>query len=299
MQPSKSLPYILFVLLTLVWGSSFILMKKGLVTFSGTQIGALRIVFATLFTSLIGYKHFKTFKRADLGPLMVVGLFGNAIPYMLFPIAVSHIDSSIVGITNSLTPLFTILIGIWMFKSPIKPIQFLGVLIGFAGAFFLIQPKGDVDWSATWPYAAISILATLCYGISINTIKAKLSHLNSVAITLHSLLIAAVPCVIYLTLDPHFGEALQRETALQSLGFISILGIVGSSLAIIAFNYLIKTASSIFAASITYMVPIVAMGWGALDGELIDARHFIGIIAILIGVYLVNYKGPKIKKVTS
>lgn len=286
------LKWVIFVALALTWGSSFILMKRGLETFNFWYIGTLRIGFAALFTLTFAWKYIKTLQRKDILNLSLVGLFGNGIPYFLFPMAVAHISSATVGILNSLVPLFTMLVGLFFFNARIRWYNAIGIVLGFAGAAWLIAPNAnfagnqDLYWGI-WP-----IIATVQYAISINIIGSKLQHLNSYAITMLSLFFVGVPALIWLAFSdlPHILATAPKGWS--SLGYIAILGIVGSSLAIVLFNQLIKMTSGIFASSITYCVPIVAMGWGLVDGETLGINHLFGIMGILAGVYLVNKKKP-------
>lgn len=288
MQFLKSnVAWFIFIGLALVWGSSFILMKRGVETFTPYEVGALRLAFAFWFTAIIGFKKFNNLKKKDLKALFIVGLLGNGLPYMLFPIAVSKIDSSVVGVVNSMVPLFTLLVGYIFFRSGIKLLQFIGISVGFAGAVVLINPFQS-DLGSHWYYIFFAMTASLCYALSINTISTKLSHLDSLSITLLSLLFVGVPATVYLVAFGVLDKAIVSTESLVSLGYIAILGIAGTSIAVILFNYLIKITSPIFSASVTYFIPIVAILWGWYDGEKIGLTTIIGISLILLGVYLVN-----------
>lgn len=285
----------MFLLLALVWGSSFILMKRGLLSFSPTQIGMIRVVFAALFSAVIGVKTFKYFRKEDFWPLAVVGWLGNGIPYILFPLAVSRIDSSLVGIANSMVPLFTLIVGLFWFQLKPTWFQFAGIGMGMIGAFFLIKPTEGFAFDSNTFYILYAIVATICYAISINTIKSKLQHLNSLAITNLSLLTVG-PIMLITLLFTDFTQTMSSDSyALTALGYLAILGIVGSSLAVVAFNYLIKISSTLFSSSVTYAIPIVAILWGWIDGETIGLKHMLGVVFILLGIYLVNFKKAKFK----
>ncbi len=292
--PSMNTPlakWLVFSVLALTWGSSFILMKRGLISFDFFQVGLLRISFAALVTLSFAWRSLKEFRRKDLKYIITVGLLGNGIPYFLFPIAVTRLDSSLVGILNSLVPLFTIVIGAIFFKISPKKLQFVGIFIGLLGAVWLLAPWQSDIAPENLMYGLFPIIATIQYAISINIISQKLTHLSSNAITLLSFLSLLVPAVILLFVFTDFVFVVTHvETALTSLGYIAVLGAVGSSIAVVLFNMLIKSTSALFASSITYCVPIVAAAWGFLDGEQIGTRHLVGILFILLGVYLVNAK---------
>ncbi len=274
-------------------------MKRGLLSFTAVQVGAIRIVYAFLFTTIIGFRTFRHFRKKDIGPLIAVGWLGNGIPYILFPLAVSRVDSSIVGIINSLVPLFTLIIGLIWFRFKPRFEQIIGILIGFVGAFFLIKPSGSLGLDSNFSYALFAVIATICYAISINTINSKLSHLNSLTITNLSLATVGLPMLAFLLSTDFIDRFQTMPHVWESMGYLAILGIVGSSLAIIIFNYLIKVSSPIFSSSVTYAIPIVAILWGWFDGEVIGVKHLIGVACILAGIYLVNRrkKSAQVKKV--
>lgn len=277
----------LFVLLAIVWGSSFILMKYGLQSFSYSQIGMIRVSFAFWFTFIIAFRRLRFLTKKDIGPLLVVGLCGNAIPYLLFPLAVTKLDSGLVGILNSLVPLFTLIIGVVFYKAKVGIPSVVGILIGLAGAVWLLIPGVEID-PTKLQYGALPILATVCYAISINTLSTRLRHLDSLTITVLSLLFVGIPATIYV-FSTDFVSIMQTDAkAWTSLGYVAILGVVSSSLAVIIFNYLIKNTDPLFASSVTYLIPLVALIWGLVDGENIGIDHVFGMGAILLGVYVVN-----------
>jgi drug/metabolite transporter (DMT)-like permease len=290
LKSSPLLAWILFLLLACIWGSSFILMKRGLTSFSYSQIGMLRIALAFLFTVVIAAPHFKFLTRANWFPLLVVGVFGNGLPYLLFPLAVTKLDSSVVGVLNSMVPLFTLVIGLVWFKLKVKWMSVVGILLGFLGAFWLLMPGLKVEGEKLM-YGAYPIIATVCYAISINTINSRLADMKPISITLLSLLFVGVPAIVYLFFTDFVYVMQTDEKAWLNFGYVAILGVVGSSLAIIIFNYMIQQTSSLFAASVTYAIPVIALVWGIVDGEPVGFHHAIGMLTILVGVYLVNKRG--------
>jgi len=283
------LSWIMFVALVLVWGSSFILMKHALLGFSAIQIGAARILFATVLTLGFAWPQFKEFKKEDIPSFLVVALLGNSIPYLLFPTAVAHVPSGVVGITNSMTPLFTLLVGLLIFSRKLNPLRALGVAIGFVGAVFLINPfDSHSSVGQNWPYLLLAVLAAACYGVSINTIGDRLKHLTPRAITLFAMLGASVPSVGILAATDFTGNLTGSPTMWSSLAAIAFLGMVGTSIAMVVFNRLIAMTTPLFAASTTYVIPIVALAWGLFYGEDLLFNHFVGMVTILIGVWMVN-----------
>lgn len=285
---SKFSPWIIFFSLVLVWGSSFIIMKYALMGFSAVQIGAARIIFACLFTSIFAFKSIREFRKTDILHLIIVAFLGNSIPYVLFPMAINHIPSGIVGITNSMTPLFTLIVGIIAYRRKLKPLKFLGVFIGLIGTLILINPFSSNSVVGTnWPYILLALCAAACYGISINSIS-KLNHLSPQAITLFALIGASIPSIIILIFTDFSSTILSKSDILVPFLAVAFLGIFGTSLSMVVFNKLISITTPIFAASTTYVIPIVALVWGIIDGESLLLNHFLGMVVILLGVRIVN-----------
>jgi len=222
-----------------------------------------------------------------------MGLLGNFIPAFLFTKAETGISSSLTGMLNSLTPLFTLLLGVLLFKSKTKLINAIGILIGFIGAIGLLTAGKSEDMNNNLLFGVYVVLATICYALSVNIIKKELGQVNSITATVWAMMFIGPLAGIYLFGFTDFLADLKTNTlAYESLGYVSILAIFGTALSVIIFNVLIKNTNALFASSVTYLIPVVAMGWGILDGEDVVALHFIWIIIILLGVYMVNKK-PK------
>jgi|APGre2960657404_1045060.scaffolds.fasta_scaffold00415_9 drug/metabolite transporter (DMT)-like permease len=283
--------WIIFVSLALTWGSSFILMKRGLDSFSSYQVAALRIFIAFLFLLPLAFRHIKKIHFKYLPAFIAMGVFGNLIPAFLFTQAETLISSALTGMLNSVTPVFALIIGLIMLKEKVKLLQIVGLATGIIGAIGLLSLGKDSESSGNiYLGGAMVLLATFFYGLSVNIIKAKLGNVSAVTATIFALCIVGPFAGIYLfTTD--FIEVMQtKPLAFDSLKYVCILAIFGTSLSLIVFNILIKEAGTLFASSVTYFIPIVAMLWGALDGEAITVAHSIFIVVILAGVWLVNKK---------
>jgi drug/metabolite transporter (DMT)-like permease len=290
---TKALNWIILIALALTWGSSFILMKRGLEVFSSDEVAALRIFIAFLFLSPLLIKHFKKELIKHWKGFLGMGLLGNFIPAFLFTKAETGISSSLTGMLNSLTPLFTLLLGVLLFKSKTKLINAIGILIGFVGAIGLLTAGKSEDMNNNLLFGVYVVLATVCYALSVNIIKKELGQVNSITATVWAMMFIGPLAGIYLFGFTDFMADLKTNAlAYESLGYVSILAIFGTALSVIIFNVLIKNTNALFASSVTYLIPVVAMGWGILDGEAVVAMHFVWIIIILLGVYLVNKK-PK------
>ena len=285
---SKLGHWIILIMLSVIWGSSFILIKRGLDAFSFEQVATLRIFIASIFLAVLGRKFYTNIPIKKLWPIFCTGVIGNGIPPFLFSKAQTYVDSGIVGVLNVLTPLFTILIGILFYNLKVKIINYLGVALGIIGTVYLLTPQSEQLNDKTLYYSIIAILGTVCYGWSANILKAHLEDLNAIQITTISFTFIGPWAGIYLFCG-NFLEIMQSHPkALTSLGSIAILAIMSSAIAVIAFNKLIKMTGPLFATSCTYIIPMVAIIWGINDKEIITIHQIIGFVIILGGVYLVN-----------
>ncbi len=292
----KLLAWLLLGVLALIWGSSFILIKIGLTAFSAGEVGALRIAFASLFLLPFSLPRVRQIRRKQWFWLGVVGMFGSLIPSFLFAIAQTRIPSSVAGILNALTPLFTLIIGMVFFtqRSHIRTVT--GIIIGFAGCLVLIMSgtehgPGAINW-----YALFVVCATVFYGANLNIIKFRIHELTSRTITSISLLIAGPAAITYLLLFTPFTTHVSQPEALNPLMAVAALGIVGTAFALILFNQLVKITSPVFTSSVTYLIPMVAVFWGLLDGERLLPGHFLGLGLIICGVYLSTYRQRRMAK---
>jgi len=288
----KWFQFSILMLLAFIWGSSFILMKTGLESFDDIQAASLRIGFAALFLLPYSIKCIMKLKRKDLKPLLMAGFLGNLIPAFLFAKAQTQIDSALAGMLNSLTPVFTLIIGLLLFHTTIKRSQIIGIALGLLGALCLIvlgsgNAIGDIN-----NYAFLIVLATICYAININVVKTYLSHLRGVQITALSFFFIG-PLATFSFFASDFQQSFQADGWLLSLSALAFLGVLGTAIAMLLMNTLIQYTSAVFASSVTYIIPIFAIGWGVLDGELITAWHLGCMGLILLGVYLINRKKRK------
>ena len=274
------------ILLAFIWGSSFILMKKGLHIFSYTQVADLRMSLAWLSLLPLVWSQLKKTPAHFWIPLAVVGLFGNGIPAFLFTKAQTQLDSSLTGILNALVPLFTLLIAVFVFKTKVKWYNILGILIGLTGAIWLVAGDGVVMENAH--YAWFVVVATICYAISLNTIKNYLGGLNPIHITGLAFFFVGPPTLIHLFSTDFLEIMNTQEKAWSALGYIFILAVIGTSMAVAIFNKLVARTTAIFASSVTYLIPIFAIMWGVIDGEQIALQHILGTAIIFAGIYLVN-----------
>ncbi|MDQ2179459.1 DMT family transporter [Marinifilum sp. D714] len=279
----------ILILLAFVWGSSFILMKIGLKSFSSEQAAGIRMLLASLVLLPYSIKNLKFLQRKDFPSILVAGFIGSFIPAFLFTKAQTQIDSALAGMLNSLTPLFTLLVGILFFKTKFKWLQTIGLVVGLIGALGLITSGKELNFGSINSYALLIVLATSFYGININTIKAKLSHLSGVQITSLSFFFTGPAALIYL-LTTDFQPVFATPNWPIHFLALAALGIIGTALAMLLMNSLIRHISAVYASSVTYIIPIFAIFWGVVDGENITLLHLACMSGILLGVYLINKK---------
>ena len=282
---SKQLKWVYLVVLALVWGSSFILIKKGLIGLTALQLGSLRIIFAAIFLVLIGFKSLSKIPAFKWKYIALTSLFGTFIPAYLFAIAQTEIDSSVSSILNSLTPLNTLILGALFFGLQFKRNQIFGILIGLIGSALLILNGAIHHPEQNYYYAILVLIASICYAVNVNLIKKYLHDLSPLSITTGNFMVLLFPAFIILFFSGFF-EVVHDLKVQESVLFIMILGVIGTGIANILFFKLIQMSSTVFATSVTYLIPVVAFCWGLLDNEMLTSVQFFGAFIVLIGVYL-------------
>jgi drug/metabolite transporter (DMT)-like permease len=282
--------WIYLIVLSFIWGSSFILIKKSLLGFTPMQVGGLRIVFASLLLFVLGFKSLKSLSKTDWKWVIIAGLCSSFFPPFFFALAQTQINSGITSILNSVAPLFTTMVGIALFGLAVKRRQLLGVFIGLLGTVVLIAAGMEYSPNQNYWYSFFIIFSALGYAFNINIIKKYLAHLSPLAVTTASFGVAFFPALLLLFHSGVFSQFLRNGAMQQSVWYLVALALVGTALANILFNKLIKLSSPVFAASVTYLIPLVAILWGLFDGEKISLIQLFGGLIILFGVWLVNRK---------
>lgn len=277
-------PYVFLGILAIIWGSSFILMKEGLKHFSSYQVAAMRISFAGIV--LLPFVKWRkvVIKAGDLKYFIISGILGSAIPAFLFTAAQTKISSSLAGAINGLTPLFALLVAVVFVGVKFNKLKVYGVIVGLLGAFFLIVGQ---ELNFDIKYTSLAVLAAVCYGINVNIIKQKLNDYPPrlvAALPLAIISIIGVGVMLYLGFDVSWNQ----EQDVKSLVAIVLLAVVGTSLSLVMFNRLIQQTNTVFATSVTYLIPIVALFWGFLANETISTNQMIGLGFILIAIWLIR-----------
>lgn len=285
----RSAAYILLGFLTLIWGTSFILIKQGLKVFAPDEVGALRVAAASVFIAPLAITRLSTIKRGSYWKLFASGMMGVFIPSFLFATAQTRMQSSVAGMLNTLTPLFTMIIGAYVFKQKVSGFAIAGIILGLAGTILISLAHSRGSIAGFNAFALLLVLACAFYGSNLNFVKFSIPDLPALTITSVSLLLIGPLALIYLlAFTPVTDKLTIQEGAWKAFGFIVLLGLMSTALAMILFNKLVKISTPLFTSSVTYLIPIVGLIWGVLDGEQLQGGHFIGMFAIIGGVYLAN-----------
>jgi drug/metabolite transporter (DMT)-like permease len=287
---NRTLAIALLLVTSIIWGSSFILIKKGLLVYSAEQVALLRILFAYIVLLPSALIYLKKYFKTHSWKFLVSGMTGNLIPAFLFAKAQTQLDSGITGVLNSLTPLFTLLIGVFLFHLKMYRQQVIGILIGLAGSIGLSLINGNGSLGAINYYVFFVVIASAFYGFNVNYIKKYLADIPSIRLTGLALFFIGPPAMVYLFSTDFTSRVASQAGALEALGYLAVLGIVNTALALVLFFKLLKMTSAVVASSVTYIIPIVALAFGFFDGEQFFALHFAGMALIILGVYIVNRK---------
>jgi drug/metabolite transporter (DMT)-like permease len=290
-------PWLILTSLAVIWGSSFILIKRGLLYLDALELGSLRIFIAFLFLLPFAVTKLSRITARQYLWLAFVGIIGSGIPSILFAVAQRGIDSSMAGILNSFTPFFTMSVGLGLGKLKVKWFNVAGLFIGLAGTLGLLSVGGGKSLSFNMGYAVYIFAATLCYAFNVNIIKYFLKEVPPVTITAVSFFLTGLPFLLFILLFTGLpGKIAAGYDIWPGVLYVALLAVVGTGVALMIFNALIKTSSPVFASSVTYLIPVVALIWGVFDGEHFSAVYFLWIALVLAGVFLVNRQTLRIEK---
>ncbi len=288
LKKHSAFPIILLITLSIIWGSSFILMKKGLESFTPVQVGTIRIFFAFLVLLPFAFPNIKSVFKENWQRILILGIIANLIPAILFAAAETGLSSSMTGVLNAITPMMTLIIGALIYNNVIHKKQTFGLIIAFAGSLTLsfVGKTGNLDSFNS--YSLFVIAATICYGLGLNMVRAHFLHIKSITLSALTMFSIGPIALIYLLETDIFYRLNNIENAWNSLGYIFLLGAVGTGFALILFNKLIQSTSAVMASSVTYLIPIIAVIWGIEDGEPFFILHIVAMVLIISGVFLVN-----------
>lgn len=292
MKTPTNLKWILLAILALIWGSSFILIRLGLDGgLNATQLGSLRILISGFFLLIVGFKTLRKLKGKALFWVAVSGFLGAFFPAFLFAFAETQIDSAIAAMINSLVPLNTIIIGVSLFSIGASKQQIVGVIIGFVGTIMLILSGASLKPDQNYYYALLVVLATLMYATNSNIIKKHLQEVPPLAIAAGNFAFILIPAFIVLLWDGFLNSnPLEDQKIVEALGYVLVLSLFGTAIAKVLYNKLVQMATPVFAASVTYLMPVVALIWGLVFGERFTFQEALASLLILFGVYWANKK---------
>ena len=289
MNPEKE-RWVLLIVLSIIWGSSFILIKKSLEHFNPYEVGALRVLIAGVLLLPLAIMNIRKFPRKHLKWLLLAAFTGNFIPMFLFPIAETKVSSSIAGIVNSMMPIFVIIVGALFWKFSTSKRQLLGVAISFTGACILAFSGGPSGELKLVPVVLL-LIATLCYAISITTVKSKLHMIPAKILSAFVFsFVLIVPSLIALVFAGFFKSVELSKDFFIGLGFVSLLSIFGTGLAMMLNYRLLSISTPLFASTVTLLMPVVAVLWGILDGEKLTQMQGFGGVVILAGLIFLRAK---------
>lgn len=285
---SKLVNWGFFVLLSIIWGSSFILMKEGLKELTAYEVAAMRMLSAGIILLPFALKGFQQVDKKSMGYVLLTGVLGSFIPAILFCVAETKIDSALAGMLNSLTPLCVIVIGVLFFRSKTQWQKIAGVVVGFAGMVLLFLNQKSAAHDTHLFYALLVFIATLCYGVNVNILSKHLQHIPSIQIAAIAFVALIIPSLIVLWFTGFFHHSFENTSVLKAVGASALLGIFGTAFASVLFYVLMKRAGALFASMVTYGIPFVAVFFGIMAGETVTALQIVGLLIILSGVYIAN-----------
>ena len=291
MKNKNLIAWSLLIVLAIIWGSSPILIKKALIKLDPFEIGALRLTLASFVLFPFLAKNLNEIQSKDYFILFVSGVVGNVLPYFLYPIAQTKIDSATSGVLTSLTPFFALIVGVVFYNLKATKNNIIGLIIGFLGTSLLILFSGKAGGFTVDLFGLFVVAATLLYGINLNLVKYHLNHLRPITITSFSI-VSILPITIYILLyfTPFLSHVSDFKNYSLEFGYVFILGVLGTSIATIVFYNLIKIKDTVFASMVTYLMPVVAIIFGVIDGEIINAVQLFGMILIMAGVFINSKK---------
>ena len=282
--------WIMLIVLSIIWGSSFILIKKSLLALSPYEVGAMRVLIAGITLMPVLFIYNSQIKWSRWSSFLLVGLIGSGIPFILFPLAETRISSSLAGVLNSLTPLFALLFGVFWFGNKTNKRQLIGVLLGFFGALVLVLFGSRENEQSQFLYASLILLASILYGLNANLVKFLFQNTKAIILTAYSFALMIPFCIIYLLSENTFTTFINHPDFELSLISVLILGVIGTSLSTVIFFDLLQRTNAVFGASVAYLIPVVAIVFGVLDGEYFGLYHIIGTILILVAVKIISRK---------
>jgi len=282
--------WLYLISLSLIWGTSFILIKKALIGLTPTQLGSLRIIFSSIIIFIFAWNTLKLISKKEWKWIIISAFLGSFFPAFLFAFAETEIDSSVASILNSLVPLNTVIIGAIVFKIASSKKQIIGVIVGLIGTYLLIDGGIQLNPDQNYLYAGLVILCSFLYGFNVNIIKKYLNDIPAVTIAAGHFSVIFIPAIIIFSFSGFNTNQMYDPITLKSIGYVLILSAFGTALAKVLFNKLVQISTAVFASSVTYSLLIVSLFWGILDGELFSFNQLMATVLIVLGVLLSSRK---------
>ena len=284
--------WIYLISLSLIWGTSFILIKKALIGLTPLQLGSLRIIFSSIILFIFAWNTLKLITKKEWKWIIISAFLGSFFPAFLFAFAETEIDSSIASILNSLVPLNTVIIGVIVFKIASSKKQIIGVVVGLIGTYLLIDGGIQLNPDQNYLYAGLVILCSFLYGFNVNIIKKYLNDIPAVTIAAGHFSVIFIPAIIIFSFSGFNTDQMYDPITLKSIGYVLVLSAFGTALAKVLFNKLVQISTAVFASSVTYSLLIVSLFWGILDGELFSINQLMATALIVLGV-LLSSRSPR------
>ncbi|MBC7866318.1 MAG: DMT family transporter [Gloeobacteraceae cyanobacterium ES-bin-316] len=291
---NKFINWLLFIGLSFIWGSSFILIKGGLLHLTPYQVASIRIISSGVVLLPVAVLNIRQIPSGKLGIIFLSGVLGSLIPAYLFCLAEQGIDSSLAGTLNSLTPIFVIIAGGLFFSTKTPFNKIWGILLAFCGSLMLFFSQPNFSENNNLVYILFVVLATALYGINVNMVHKYLGNIGSLKIASVGLGLSAIPAAAVLYFTGYFGQDLSQKDILISTGYSALLGVFGTAIATVLFYILLKRAGAVFASMVTYGIPAVAIFWGIVYGEQVGWKQALSVFVILAGVWVTNRKPKEI-----
>ena len=293
----KFTDWLLFIILSFIWGSSFILMKGGLLHLSAYQVASIRIISSGIVLLPVTLVSIRQIPKNKIFTVFLSGALGSLLPAYLFCLAEEGIDSALAGTLNSLTPIFVIIAGALFFNAKTTNNKIWGIVIAFIGSLLLFLSQPDFSQNSNVVFILFVVLATMLYGFNVNMVHKHLSHIGSLKIAAVALSLNAIPALVVLFFTGYFQQDLMATGTLMATGFSILLGIFGTALASVLFYVLLKRAGAVFASMVTYGIPVIAIMWGIIYGEHVGLKQIASMFVILAGVWVANMKEKPIVEV--
>lgn len=287
---NKLINWLLFIALSFIWGSSFILIKVGLQHLTPYQVASIRIISSGIVLLPVALTSFKKIPKDKIFIVFMSGVIGSLVPAYLFCLAEVGIDSALAGTLNALTPIFVIIFGALFFNAKTTSNKIWGITIAFTGSLLLFFSQPNFSENSNLSYILFVVLATSLYGINVNMVHKHLSQVGSLNIAAVALSLSAIPALIVLFFTGYFKLNYLDRGILLSTGYASLLGVFGTAISTVLFYILLKRAGAVFASMVTYGIPVIAIGWGIIYGEDIGWKQLISMLVILCGVWVANRK---------